>query len=77
MSAAAASMRITLSTQIGQGNIFITQSSVRPPESWKRHSCQTRCRCCIVTSERVRQTFRLGVALWSVRDRRKLSCHGC
>src|SRR6266404_8239180 len=33
MSAAAASMRITLSTQIAQANIVIMRSSVRPPES--------------------------------------------
>jgi len=35
MSAAAASMRIMLSTQVTQANIFIMQSSVRPPESGK------------------------------------------
>jgi hypothetical protein len=35
MSAAAASMRITLSTQIAQANVFIMQASVRPPESGK------------------------------------------
>ena len=35
MSAAAASMRITLFTQITQANVVITQSSVRPSESGK------------------------------------------
>jgi hypothetical protein len=35
MSAAAASMRVTLSTEIAQASIFIMQLGVRPPESWK------------------------------------------
>jgi hypothetical protein len=35
MSAAAASMRITLSTQIAQASILIMQSGVRPLESGK------------------------------------------
>ena len=62
---AAASMRVTLSTQIAQANIFIMQSSVRPPESWERHSCQKRCRSGIVASEAaseipLRGTFVIG-----------------
>src|SRR6202023_4245033 len=61
MSTAAGSTCLAPSTPVAQANIFIMQLSGRPPESWERHSCQKRCRCGIVGSERC-------VIMTSVRD---------